>query len=278
MATIPTESRIFADRYFRDMRRLEALHAGRISPGTKTWRDALSALFEHMRNSTSPTGQATILRKATAYLYGIRPEDRAHFMIGDTGASRSALLTFATYSAGLHPLIGVDEEGIKIMQHIIRCERNGRAAAVYDIELAYISKHAIGRLHERECDLTRGGATGSLTFIGVLGLLTRDSEKHVAGELCLHLGDTLVVGSLKHPLKRLDDGRQINGTFYDVRTVLPADEVGNQDMLEQGRIASSVVAAWFADPPDDDRTLADQIPFLPRRADDYTLRAAVVRH
>jgi hypothetical protein len=36
-------------------------------------------------------------------------------------------------------------------------------------------------------------------------------------------------------------------------------------MLEQGRIAAHVVASWFADPPDDDRLLADQIPFLPRR-------------
>jgi hypothetical protein len=63
-----------------------------------------------------------------------------------------------------------------------------------------------------------------------------------------------------------------------VRTALPANEVSDQDMLEQGRIASHVVAAWFANPPDDDRTIADQISFLPGRADDYTLRSAVVRH
>ena len=31
---IPTESRIFADRYLRETRRLEKLHAGRLSPGT----------------------------------------------------------------------------------------------------------------------------------------------------------------------------------------------------------------------------------------------------
>jgi hypothetical protein len=49
-------------------------------------------------------------------------------------------------------------------------------------------------------------------------------------------------------------------------------------MREQGRIASLVVASWFVNPPDDDRALADQIPFLPRRAGDYTLRSAVVRH
>jgi hypothetical protein len=35
MSTIPTESRIFADRYCREARRLEAFHAGRLSPGAK---------------------------------------------------------------------------------------------------------------------------------------------------------------------------------------------------------------------------------------------------
>jgi hypothetical protein len=98
----------------------------------------------------------------------------------------------------------------------------------------------MGRLHERECDLTRGGATGVFAFIGALGYLTKGSEKHVAGELCLHFGNTLVVGSLKHSTQDADDGRKLNGTLYDVRTALPADEVSNQDMLEQGRIASHV--------------------------------------
>jgi hypothetical protein len=269
MATIPTESRIFADRYLRDARRLEALHAARLSPGTKTWRDALSALYARMRQSGSPTRQAAILRKAIAYLNSVKPGDRAHIMIAHTGTSRSAFLCFARFNADLHPFVGVDEEGINITQRFIRCDRNGRALLLSDIDLAYISQHAIGRLHERELGLTPGGATGVFAFIGVLGYLTRDSAKHVAGELCLHFGDALVVGSLKHSL---------NGTFYDVRTALPADEVSNQDRLEQGRVASRVVAAWFTDPPDDDSTIADQIPFLPRRADDYTLRSAIVRH
>ena len=33
---IPTESRIFADRYLRETRRLEKLHAARLVPGTTT--------------------------------------------------------------------------------------------------------------------------------------------------------------------------------------------------------------------------------------------------
>jgi hypothetical protein len=114
----------------------------------------------------------------------------------------------------------------------------------------------------------------------VLGLLTKHSQRHIAGELCLRVSDTLVVGSLKHSVQYFTDGRGINGTFFDTRTTLPADEVRNSDMLEQGSIAAQVVAAWFDQPtdPENDLALADQIPFLPRREDDYTLRSAVVRH
>ncbi len=112
MATIPTESRIFADHYCREVRRREALHAGRMAPGPKTWRDAPPSLYERMRRSGSPTKQAAILRKAITYLNSVKREDTAHIMIGHTGASRSAFLTFATLCAGLHPLMGVDEEDI----------------------------------------------------------------------------------------------------------------------------------------------------------------------
>lgn len=265
MAAIPTESRIFADRYLRDVRRLEALHAGYISPGTKRWRDALQALYARMGRNGSPAKQAAVLRKAAAYLNGVNLEDRAHFMISHSSASRSALMCFMGFSAGEHPLLGVDEEGLNITQHLIRCGRAGSAHLISDVPLSYVSKHAMGRLHERDRDLTSGGVTGVFAFVGVLGYLTKDSEKHIAGELCLHFGNTLVVGSLKHASARAVDGCKLNGTLYDVRTVLPADEVSNSDMLKQGRIASHVVASWFADPPDDDRVLAEQIPFLPRR-------------
>ena len=124
-------------------------------------------------------------------------------MIASSIASRSAHLCFATFTVDLHPFIGVDEQGIKIMQHFGRCDRNGSSRLISDIDLAYVSRHAIGRLHEREHNLTSDGTTGGLACVGVLGYLTRNSAKHVAGELCLHIGDVLVVGSLKHTMKPL---------------------------------------------------------------------------
>jgi len=54
MSTIPTESRIFADRYCREIKLLEALHAGKLSPGSKTWREAMPALYKRMLQTGGP--------------------------------------------------------------------------------------------------------------------------------------------------------------------------------------------------------------------------------
>lgn len=187
MSPIPTMSRIFADRYCREARRLEALHAGRLSPGATTWREAMKALLARL-GKVSPVKQAALINKATTYLTGVTDEDCAHTMIARSSASRSAYLSFATFNAGKHPLVGVNEEGINIMQHRIRCDRHGGSHMFSNIDLAYISKHALARLHEREGDLTRDNATTALSVIGALGYLTKASQKHIAGDICLRLG------------------------------------------------------------------------------------------
>jgi hypothetical protein len=277
MSTIPTESRIFADRNLRELRRLEALHAGRIAPGARTWREALSALYDRIGRAGGPKQQTAILRSTMDYLDSVQNEDCCHIVLTAASRSRSATLCFATLSAGQHPFLGACEEGVNIMAHAIRIQRDGCSSGFSDVDIAYVSKHAIGRLHERE-HVSGDNLRGVLGYIGVLGHLTRHSEKHITGQLCLYLGDALVVGSLKHGPQYAENdlggGRAIDGTFYDVRTVLPADEVRNQDWIEQGLIAGHVVKSWFTDQPDDDSRLADEIPFLPRREDDYTLRLA----
>jgi hypothetical protein len=227
-----------------------------------------------MAAAGSPPKQAAVLAKAITYLDGVSPADTAHIMILAHSAKRAAALGFLTLSAGTHPFLSVNEEGVVMMQTIIGCDRHGRVELKNRIEVAYVSQHALRRLHERSIDLTDQGALGVLGFIGILGYLTRNSAKHVLGDLSLHFGDTLVVGSLQHGKKRMD-GRLINGTFYDVRTTLPADEVRNQDMLQQGQIASQAVARWLVTERSHnlDTALTDAIPFLPRRGDDYATRA-----
>ena len=51
---IPTESRIFADRYLRETRRLEKVHAARLAPGTTDWGDALHGLSRAPQQDRQP--------------------------------------------------------------------------------------------------------------------------------------------------------------------------------------------------------------------------------
>jgi len=277
MASIPTESRIFANRYSRELRRKERMHANQLHSGAATWDDAVSGLYERMVAAKSPIKCAAILAKAIAYLESVGPADSMHVKLAAGSARRAAAMAILTLTAGQNPVCGRDEEGIIAYRTILKCDRRGLVEVSHRAEVAYVSAHALGRLHEREDDLTDQGALGVLAFVAVLGHLTRNSEKHVEGELCLHFGDTLVVGSLKHGIKRINDdnGPLTNGTFYDVRTVLWADEVKNERMLAQGRIATSVVMHWLKSPPSNEleAALAEAIPYLPRRSDDYTLRA-----
>jgi hypothetical protein len=76
-------------------------------------------------------------------------------------------------------------------------------------------------------------------------------------------------------MKAYPNGRTLEEAFYDVRTVLSADEIGDSQwsMLEQGRAATHAGIEWFAskDPPCE-KELAERIPYLAPREDCYPLR------
>ena len=144
-----------------------------------------------------------------------------------------------------------------------------------DMNLAYVSKHALGRMHERGVKLDIEVATGALAFIGVLGLLTRRSEKHWDAGLCLRFGDTLIVGSTKRAMKVVGDGRAIAGCIFDVRTALNVDEMNDHRQIDQGSAAAKAVIAWLESDrhPKHANELAETIPSLPRREDYSTVQA-----
>ena len=127
---------------------------------------------------------------------------------------------FATFSTGNHPNPAVKEEGLSIELHVLRCSRSHPSRAV-GIPVAYISKHAMNRLYERGHDITENShATGAFAFIGVLGYLTHHSAKHVDGGMHMAFSDLLMVGTLHRFMKTYRNGKQVEETIYDVRTVL----------------------------------------------------------
>jgi len=60
MSGIPTESRIFADRYLRETRRLEKQHAGLLTPGAEN--QALRDIAPRLSRIGSPIKRVAALR------------------------------------------------------------------------------------------------------------------------------------------------------------------------------------------------------------------------
>ena len=277
MAPLPTESRIFADRYMRDLRQREATLSSKITSGTDKWADAFYEFYQRVGHAGSPVKRARMIGNMTTFL-NESVSDGAHFLLDCAGGKRSAGLMLATMSAGQNPFAGVHEEGVNIAQHNIISHRNGDLRVLPDLSIAYVSKHAIGRLHERGHDLSNTKATCVLACVGILGLITRDSAKHVDGQLNLIYDDTLITGSLKHAVTCINGKDDINGTIFDARTALLTESVTDREMVTQGKYATHAVAKWL-----DDRTihpsvnlkLADTIPFIPRR-DDYTIQHGII--
>ena len=111
MAPLPTASRIFAEQYFRELRRREAMHANAITPGSKEWTDAVLEFFERIYKLGNPIKRVAAVRKMVKYLNeNVEPDRCAHFLLDYAGGTRSVWLDFATLSAGEHPLEGVHRE------------------------------------------------------------------------------------------------------------------------------------------------------------------------
>ena len=272
MTTVPRWAPRLARLYSVDVRRLEALHAARLSPGTTTWETAVEDLYLRMLKA-GPVKGSRLIRRAADYLNSIEPDETCHFVISHSIGSRTAFLMFATFSYGHHPDPAVREEGLNILLHIISAKRSGPSRAV-GVPVAYISRHAINRLYERGHDITEKiHATGAFVYIGVLGFLTHRSPRHKDSGLSLLFGETLIVGAQHRFAKARTDGRVIEEAIFDVRTALAADEIGasRAALLEQGRAAADAVVKWL-DNATDERSLADAIPVLPRREDSYPAR------
>jgi hypothetical protein len=225
VTVVPKWGPRLARLYSADVRRLEALHADRLSPGAKTWEQAVELLFQRMVKA-GPVKGAKLVKKVSDYLSSIDKDARCHILIALQCRSRTAFLMFATFAYGNHPNPAVREEGLSIELHFIHCSRSHPSRAV-GILVAYISKHAMSRLYERGHDITENiHATGAFAFIGVLGYLTHRSPKHIDGGMHMVFSDLLAVGALHRFTRTYRNGKQVEETVYDVRTVLLVDELG----------------------------------------------------
>jgi hypothetical protein len=228
-------------------------------------------------HAVGPVKGAKLVGKAVDYLCGVGSDEIAHFMVTEWRGRRSAVMMVATFSYGEHPDQRVDEEGLSIKLHVLKCGRSQSRCAA-GIPVAFISRHALNRLYERGHDICENiHAVSVFARIGALGYLTHWSEPHAGGGLSLLFSDLLMVGASHRCTRTGNSGRVFNEVFFDVRTVLLADEAGAgaQAQLEQGRAAAAVVEEWYVAHDFDDideKSWAQRIPCLPRREDHYPLK------
>jgi Protein of unknown function (DUF3102) len=67
----------------------------------------------------------------------------------------------------------------------------------------------------------------ALAMVGVLGLLTHLSPKHADGDLNLLFSDLILTGGMHRCTLTLSNKKPTEERFFDVRTVLPASELGD---------------------------------------------------
>ena len=211
-----------------------------------------------------PRGGRVSGRRSSGSARSLGDRAQRRIALGDPSPSRRT--TRAT-----NPLAGVDEDGINIEMHMMRSDRHGAGFVATALPLAYLSNHAVARLHQRESATSEGNFRNTLGLVAALAFMARLSAKHVGGQLCIALDESLIVGSIKCALQHCSDGSSRIGSILDVRTVLAARRpprercpAAGHDRSRGDRVRSGahLVRSGARRAT---RTLADGIPALARR-------------
>jgi hypothetical protein len=264
MAAIPTEGRVFVAQFTREIRKREAVGADALSPGTKTWPEALTAFRRSLENADGPVKAVKSLRAAVERLR-IGQRQRACFVNFFRARSRSGSFELFTWEVAKHPLLNEGYDGVFVRAWFCHLQRNGGGVAGPRARLAFISWHALARMQERStADIFT--ARGVVVACGIVGYLMQESIKHAHSEINLAVRDMLCTGRLRFAADEKSHYR-----FFDVLTVLPLDEVSNAKR-DQGIAIARMVHAYMASDDADPRGRADAIAVLLCRDDDFVSR------
>ena len=272
-----TESIAFANQLRREVNRLEKLHASNIAPGTTNWAGAFRIVFDNLEEVGSPIKQSAVLKNLFACVSSVDQEEEGIiFPLAYYNAKRTAGLSLVTIEFGQHPLTGPQESGVSVNKTTITVRRDGDAC-LSRAPLAYISKHAIERMHERRSHpLGIGRAMNMIASVGMLGaMICLDHGGHEA--LCLNVGDeVLAVGDIRHAVGVPDEyGRCSYTPMYDARSFLCIGELDSRDkLLAQGNAAVAAIQRWADHGYEDAGKFIREIPFLAQERESYTARTA----
>jgi hypothetical protein len=270
VAAISTEGRVFAEQVKREITARERKGAALLSPGTDNWHDAFVAFVKQAHGLQSPTKAARAFRAARNRL-AMAHNAHCCTLNAFAGRSRSAFIEVIAYEVGQHPLVQSKHDGIVVTRYQCILSRRGHAYEFrFGDNLSFLNWHALGRLGER-CKIDVLNAGGVVSVCGVIGLLMRESGKHLGTEINVAFADNIVcTGTLRNVLN--DAAGRWRG-FYDMLTVLEhTDGVQRQLKITQGAMLADMALKYMQGDDADPSGWADKIPVLPFHEDDYVSR------
>ena len=265
ITAISTEGRVFVAQLTRDVIANERTSANLMAPGAKCWHDAFKGLNKTLATANGPRGAATVVRDFIKRAQAAQQQGSC-FVNFYYVTKRAAAFEILTWEVDKHPLLngGQEKEGLLVKSYFCLLRRNGYACFGCRAVLAYISWHALARLHERGAvDIL--DAKGLVAGCGLVGLLMRDSPDHVDSELNYAVANILCTGVMR--TKRNEEDKR-KYAFFDVQTVLPLDDVSpakREQGIKLGWTVNEYLEATTADP----WSYAESVAVLPFHSRDF---------
>lgn len=263
--SVSTEGRVFVAQLTRDLAARERAGAHALSPGAKEWTAAFKSFAQSLVKIGGPVKAARAFRAAISRLATVQKQGSC-FVNAFDSRSRSALFEVLTWEVDKHPLTDTGQDGIVVKSYVCMLQRNGKVAVGYGEKLAFLSWHALARLKERSREMDIFDANGVVAGCGLVGLLMRESIKHIGTEINYAIGDTVCAGVLR-------DGKDSDGLrqgFFDVLTVLPFEDVPHKH--KQAAALAWAVHEYVQSADADPKSYGDKIDVLPFHQDDYVTR------
>jgi hypothetical protein len=177
--------------------------------------------------------------------------------------SRSGMLEVMTYKVAKHPLTGTGQDGVCVRGYYAQLHRGGGVhVAKHGTDFAFLSWHALGRLHERNRDADIFLANNLIAYCGFTGLLLRDSLKHLGTGVHLAAPGLICIGTMRE---------RDYDKFFDVLTVMERDTIEPVQRAQADAVTKACfdyVKSEYADV----EGYADRIPVLPFHKTDYVSR------
>jgi hypothetical protein len=276
VASISTEGRVFSAQLTREIAARERKGAVMLHPSATTWWNAFRGFVDEAYKVRSPTKVGRMFKAATNRLVAAHNQNLCTINCF-AGRSRSAYLEVFACEASKHPITQTGNDGIVVHRYRASMSLRGRCLAVTGGDaLAFVSWHTLGRMRER-CGIDILSAGGVVAICGVVGMIMRDSDKHLNTEINVAFKDLVCTGVMRHAESERQPGHWHG--FYDVLTAIEPDILNAKRAIQmrQGNLLTNAALDYMKAEYADEEGLVAKIPVLPFHETDYVSRELITK-